>query len=109
MFDLMYLTIAKLKVVMAMKMFLMRTKIMKEVKTFAMMPTMLARFVMLTMVMVTTVMALLTILVVMTVMMLLTLLTVVTLLVKSTVSVALVLLQDFPAKVLLKPLSTGFN
>jgi hypothetical protein len=30
-------------------------------------------------------------------------------LVKSTVSVALVLLQDLPEKVLLEPLSAGFN
>ncbi len=92
-----------------MTMFLMRTEIMKEAKMFEMTPTMLASFVMATMVMVTTVMALLTILVAMTAMMLLTLLTVVTLSVKSTVSVALVLLQDLPAKVPLKPLSAGFN
>ena len=62
---------------MAMAMFLMRTEIMKETKTFAMMPTMLASLVMVKMVMVTTVMALLTILVAMTAMMLVTHLTVI--------------------------------
>ncbi len=83
MLDLMDLTIIKLTLVMAMTMFLMRTEIMKEAKTFAMMPTMLASLVMVTMVMVTIVMALLTILVAMTAMMLVTHLIVVTLLVKE--------------------------
>jgi hypothetical protein len=83
MLDLMYLTIMKLTAVMAMTMFLMRTEIMKEAKTCAMMPMMLASLVMVTMVMVTTVMALLTILVAMTAMMLVTHLTVMTLLVKE--------------------------
>jgi hypothetical protein len=83
MLDLVYLTIMKLTAVMAMMMFLMRTEIMKEAKTFAMTPTMLASLVMVTMVLVTTVMALLTILVAMTAMMLVTHLTVVTLSVKE--------------------------
>jgi hypothetical protein len=83
MFDLMDLTIMKPTAVMARTMFLMRKEIMKEAKTFAMMPTMLASFVMLTMVMVTTVMALLTILVAMTATMSVTHLTVVTLFVKE--------------------------
>jgi hypothetical protein len=83
MLDLMYLTIMKLTAVMAMTMFLMRTEIMKEAKTFAMTPTMLARFVMLTMVMETAVMALLTMLVAMTATMLVTHLPVVMLLVKE--------------------------
>ncbi len=55
----------------------------KEAKTFAMTTMLLARFVMVTMLTVTTVMALLTILVALTSMMLLSHLTVVTLLVKS--------------------------
>ncbi len=83
MFDLMYPTIMKLTVVMAMTMFLVRTEIMKEAMMFAMMPTMLASLVMVTMVMVTTVIALLTILVAMTAMMLVTHLSMVTLLVKE--------------------------
>jgi hypothetical protein len=58
-------------------------RIMKEAKMFAMTPPMLARFVMLTMVMETTVMALLTILVAMTATMLVTHLPVGTLLVKE--------------------------
>ncbi len=58
MLDLMHLTITKLTVVMDKTMFLMRTKIMKDAKMFVTRPTMLARFVMLIMVMVTTVMAL---------------------------------------------------
>ncbi len=107
--DLMDLTIMKLTAVMAMTMFLVGTEKKKEAKTLAMTTTLLARLVMMTMVMVTTGMALLTILVAMTAMMLLTHLTVVTLSVKSTVSVALVLLQDLPEKVPLKPLSDGFN
>ncbi len=44
--DLMYLTIMKLTAVMTMTMFLIRTEIMKEAMTFAMMPTMLASHVM---------------------------------------------------------------
>jgi hypothetical protein len=63
--------------------FLMRTEIMKEAKMFAMTPTMLACFVMLTMVMETTLMALLTILVTMTATMLVNHLPVVTLSVKE--------------------------
>jgi hypothetical protein len=81
----------------------------KEAKTLAVTTTLLARLVMVTMVMVTTVMALLTILVAMTTMMLLTHLTLVMLSAKSTVSVALVLLQDLSQKVPLEPLSAGFN
>ncbi len=83
MLDSMYPNIMKLTAVMAMTMFLMRTEIMNEAMKFAMMPTMLASLVMVTMVMVTTVMALLTILVAMTAMMLVTHLTVVTPLVKE--------------------------
>jgi hypothetical protein len=83
MLNLMYLTIMKLNAVMAMTMFFMRTEIMKEAMTFAMMPTMLASLVMVTMVMVTTVMALLIIMVAMTAMMLVTHLTVVMLWVKE--------------------------
>ena len=107
MLDLMDLTIIKLTAVMAMMMFLVGTEKKKEAKTLAMTTTLLARLVMVTMVMVTTVMALLTILVAMT--MLSTHLTVVTLSVKTTVSVALVLFQNLPEKVPLEPLSAGFN
>ncbi len=83
MLDLMDLTIMKITAVMAMTMFLMRTEIMKEAKTFVMTPTMLASLVIVTMVMVRTVMALLTILVAMTATMSVTHLTVVMLSVKE--------------------------
>ncbi len=79
----MYLTIMKLTVVMAMMILWMRTEIMKEAKTLAMPPMLLASLLMVTMVMVTTVMALLTVLVAMTAMMLVTHLSVVMLLVKE--------------------------
>ena len=79
----MYLTIMKLTAVMAMAMFLMRTEIMKEAKTFSMTLTTLASLVMMTMEMVRTVMELLTVMAAMTAMMLFTHLTVVTLLVKE--------------------------
>ncbi len=78
-----YLTIQKLTAVMAMTMVWMRTEIMKEGKTLAMTPMLMASLPMVTMVMVTTVMALLTVLVAMTAMTLVTELSVVTLLVKE--------------------------
>ncbi len=56
--DLMYLSIMKLTLVMAMPMFWMRTEIMKEAKTLAMTPILLASHLMVTIVMVTTEMAL---------------------------------------------------
>jgi hypothetical protein len=73
----------KLTAVMAMTMFWMRTEIMKEAKTLAITPMLLANFLMVTMVMVTTVMALLTVMVAMTAIMLVTHLSVVTLSVKE--------------------------
>ncbi len=79
----MYPSILKLTAVMAMTMFWMRTEIMKEAKTLAMTPMLLASLLMVTMVMVTTVMALLTVMVAMTVMILVTHLPVVMLLVKE--------------------------
>ncbi len=66
-----------------MTMFLMRTEIMEEAKTFAMTPMLLASLLMVTMVMVTTVMALLTVIVAMTAMTMFTHLPVVTLSVKE--------------------------
>ncbi len=62
----MYLTIMRLTAVMAMTLFWIRTGIMKEAKTLAMTPMLLASLLMVIMVMVTTVMALLTVLVAMT-------------------------------------------
>jgi hypothetical protein len=63
--------------------FWMRTEIMREAKTFAMTPMLLASLLMVTMVMVTRVMALLTVMAAMTATMLVTHLSVVTLLVKD--------------------------
>jgi hypothetical protein len=79
----MYLTIMKLTAVMAMIMFWIRTEIMKEAKTLAMMPMLLAGLLMVTMVIVTTVRALLTVMVASTAIMLVTHLSVVLLSVKE--------------------------
>ncbi len=79
----MYVTIMKLTAVMAMTMFWIRTEIMKEATTLAMIPMLLASLLMVMMVMVTTVMALLTVMVALTAIMLVTHLSVVTLLVKE--------------------------
>jgi hypothetical protein len=79
----MYLTIMKLTAVMAMMKFWIRTEIMKEAKTLAMTPMLLASLLIVTMVMVTTVMALLTVMVASTAMMLVTHLSVVMLWVKE--------------------------
>jgi hypothetical protein len=68
----MYLTIMKLTVIMAMTMFWIGTEIMKEAKTLAMTPMLLASLLMVTMVMVTTVMALITVMVALTAIMLVT-------------------------------------